>query len=717
VSSVLDHPFDRRRALREAAAVGLLYLAIATVVLWPLIRHLESTVLYGATDSVGTLRDYWAAQAQSKNPFTLSHDRLDGAPEGYPRSTAIAIANVLQPALILSAKGAIGLVGAWNVLTVAGFVLTAFAMFGVLRILGFRLPTAVIGGYVLGFGPWMYNRAYVGHAGMQQLWVLPMLVIACVFARRRRSLAWAAMIGALGSLAMYLHSYIGLMAGVVVVTFYALELILTPDRTRTLLLGSVTFITLAALFAPPLWLYARNPGGVAARVSQPISDLYNGGATLEDYLLPSSRNPVIGWLRPHRLEGEHVLFFGYVTMVLAAVGAAIALRGRRSFADDERAWLALFALAVGAVALYTSFKPVMHVGPLGFPTPSDAVVRVVAYWRAYVRVGTDVGIALVILSSFAYDRLLSRPRGGAIMAGLAALLIVELGVRLPVPTWRTNDVSAHVRWLAAHPGGIVANYPLPIERGDLDLGARENWYQTYHGHPLFALWGGNQGGTREEAIRIAASNLSDPTVANILATEHVRFVVVHDAVYRSLGATPPTLTTPSYRLVARLPDDTRIYTIHAARVDLGRLLIDQSERIALARAYPAPDASYGGGFNPPETFTDGRPWRWMTQNGDLDVRSVEPGRYLLVLDAFSNGEPRTLSLLDAAGHVLGSKTVTAERQTLTYGPVKLDGATTLNLHVDPGPRQLSATDPRQASVFLSPFELRPAPDFYGRLNG
>lgn len=705
---------ERHRLARESVAAFVAYAVVAVVELWPLIHHFGSSVLYGATDSTGTLRDYWAAQHQGANPFTFRHDALDGAPEGYPRSPALSVANAAQPAFIWLTKGALGLVGSWNVVTIAGFVGSALGAFVLLRWLGASSVAAFVGGYVFGFGPWMFDRAYAGHAGMQHLWVLPLLFAACVALHRRRTPLRAAAVGASLALAMYLHSYIGLMAGVIAVAFYALELVAEPARLRTIGLGAISAITALVLFAPPLVMYEQNTSSVSSAIHNPISELYSGGATLRDYLLPSARNPIIGSLRPLHLEGEHTLFFGYITLILAVAGAWIVLRRRRP--EDERVWIATFAVIVGVFGLITSFKPTMDIAGVHVPTPSDAIGRVVPYWRAYDRVGVDVGLALIVLAAFAIDRILSLRRGLLLVGALTALLVAELAMTFPVPTWRTSKVLPHVRWLADHPGGIVANYPLPIEAPALALGAEEYWYQTIHRHPLFALWGGNNGGTREEAIRIVASNLDDPDAGRVLATEHVRYVTVNDDAYRAEGATPPRLDPSEYTLVAHTTDGVRIFTVRAQPLDLTSYLLSQSQRLAEARAYPAPVASYGGGYNAPETFTDGRQWRWMTQNGDIDVKSVLAGRYLLIVDAFSNAQPRTLTLVDSHGHALGTQVVEKYAKTLVFGPFQLSGPTVLNLVATPGPQQLSATDTRQASVYLAPFELRPAPDFYGRLN-
>ncbi len=605
---------------------------------------MNSSVLYGATDSTGALADYWAAEQVGKSPFTFDHSPYDGAPEGYPRSTTVTAANAIQPGLIWATKGFLGLVGAWNWFTIAGFVLSAWAMFLLLVHLRFRLPTALLGGYVFGFGPWMFSRAYEGHSGMQHIWVLPLLFFTMLEVHRTRRKQWAAAAGVALAIAFYLHSYIGLMAGVLFVAAYAFDLLVSAGaRIRVLALGALSTVVSLVIFAPPLLLFGRDPGSVTSG-SQTFGDLMNNGAELLDYVLPSERHPLFGGLRPDRLAGgEHVLFFGYATVALAAIGVFLTIRGR--IAGSQRRYAAGLATAVGAVALVTSLKPIVHVGPLTIRTPSDLLVHVMSNWRVYSRVGVVVGLCLIVLASLAFDAVLARRRGGLIGAGIAAFLVFELAVGPPIPTWRTNVVLPHVRWLAAHPGGIVANYPLPIEKAQLALGAREFWYATEHGHPLFALFGGKNGGTREEAIRIVASNVADPLAAQVLAAEHVRYVVVHDDAYREVGVPPPTLDRASYKLVATPGGDTRIFTIKAAPADLDEVLFQQSSRIALARAYPTPDAEYGQGFNAGEKFADGRTGRWMTQNGDVIVHSAVAGRYYLVLDAFSWDTPRELTLV------------------------------------------------------------------------
>lgn len=694
------------------AALGVAlaaYLLASLLWLAPLWRHFDSAVLDGPTDSVGTLSDYWAAEQLGESIFTFDHNPYNGAPEGYPRSPTLVVANAYQPLLFHALDWLIGDVGAWNAITVAGFVLSALAAFALLRSLRLSLATCLLGGYVFGFGPWMFARANAGHGSMQHLWVLPLLFALCLALHRSPRMSLAAAAGAVVALAMYVHSYVGLMALVLAAAFYALELVLAGDRLRTLALAGCSALTTVVLFAPPLWLYLRDRSGLQRSLAQPFSDLEEGGATLRDYLLPSDLHPLLGSLRPDDLGHEHVLFWGWSTIVAAAVGAVVVLRRRD---PDPRRYAALLALAAGAAGFVVSLKPVLHVLGLPLYTPSWAIGQFVTFWRAYARIGVVVALALVVLAAFAFEALLGRRRGPLLAAAAALLVGLELAVGVPVRIWRTDAMPAHVQWLRDHPGGIVANYPLPVEERFGELAAAENWNVVKHGHPLFALWGGNNAGTREEAVRILASDIDNPLGLRVLTALGVRYIVVHEDVYEQLGLPVPD---PGSRDIVGVfeRDGKRILRPNASVPNLNRLLLEQSSRIAQARAFPPALVEKSGGWNAPEEFHDGRMWTWMTQGGRIAVDVELPGPYYVVFDAAANAEPRTVTVrID--GRAVAATRVETFAQRVRLGPFRLRGETVITLAADPGPRPLGET--RVGSVFVSPVEIRPAPAFFGRLN-
>ena len=90
------------------------------------------------------------------------------------------------------------------------------------------------------------------------------------------------------------------------------------------------------------------------------------------------------------------------------------------------------------------------------------------------------------------------------------------------------------------------------------------------------------------------------------------------------------------------------------------------------------------------------------------------GPYFIIFDAAANAEPRTVTVrLD--GRDVGTTEVATFVQRVRLGPFTFKGKTTLTFTSDPGPAGLGPD--RVGSVFVSPIEIRPAPAFYGRLNG
>ena len=124
---------------------------------------------------------------------------------------------------------------------------------------------------------------------------------------------------------------------------------------------------------------------------------------------------------------------------------------------------------------------------------------------------------------------------------------------------------------------------------------------------------------------------------------------------------------------------------------------------------PPPTVAVAGGFNPAEPY-NGSTGNWMIQNGEIRVENgdVTPLRVAIRAVAFSNGQPRVLELRDDSGKVVSSVTVPAIATAVSFAPVEVPpGTTHLTLVASPGPDAIGASDPRQASVFLTEVAARP----------
>lgn len=706
------------RRVRYSAALAFF---VAATLLWllPLSAHLGTRVLGTAGDATSALRETWAAGQQGENPFTLRHDYLLGAPEGLPQSTSITLANAAQPLFIWVLGSLVGNVVAWNVLLIAGFALAGFAMFVLLDRLGLHVLAALFGGYAFAFSSYEFEQAFLGHAGLVQIWIFPLLLMALLHLRQARSLSSAALVGLILASAFYLTSYFALFGIFLVTLFMAVDLVGArgTQRLRSFTLFGASLAITLTLFSPALVAWLRDRESVSAFVSRPLSDLQKGGASMLEYLAPSGSHHLLGAaVHPGDRTSfpvEHTIFLGYTTMALALGAAFLIVRGHGSRPlCPGYGFLVRFSLALIPAAFVMSLPRFVHPFGIALPAPSYLIGNVTTYWRVYARFGLFVSLGLIVLAAVALDALVRRKRG--LPAGLALLVAaaLELAPGPPIETFATSPRPPYATWLAQRPGGIVADYPLIGVRASFDAYRETYAYeQVAHGHPLFERNVSIPIATREEAFRLLARDLTDPLTARILAAEGVRYVVVHDDAYRNQGlehVNPPRRT---YAEVASFPG-TRIFRVHAPRANLDRVVAASIYLIPEIEGVPTPHAAFGAGFHPPERFKDGRLWRWMVQGGRIEVEapaSVSPVRFTAF--AFSAHRARTVQLLDPRGRILASAVVGTALTRLVLGPFALPaGHTELRLRVLPGPEELGGGDTRVASVFISPFQLRPIAD-------
>jgi hypothetical protein len=703
------------RSTRYVLAFAFFAAAI-TIVFHAVLLHPGNHILFGFSDGTSQIRDYWTAAAQHKTPFTLTHDAYDGAPEGRDLAPAIQVANLFQPAFVWSLRGVVGLVGAWNAFLFLGLIATAMATFAFLDWLGCSFGAAVFGAYVATLNPWAIERAFAGHVAFLHGWVYIALTAALIRTRSRRSYRSAVVAGTALATCFYMASYDGLFASVLLLVFFMVELFrLRVARRRTVEMAVLAFATTAVLLTPVLFLYARERTAVQAQAQHAVTQLATYGASPLAYLIPSSRNPVFSFmyaLHPNDFT-EQTLFYGYTTIILAIVGVVRLRRRDPWLRDPRRWWTAIFFAVLIPTAFVLSLPRVYVVGSLHIYMPSAVLGEITTFWRVYARFGILVGLGLAVVAALTLTSLARRDRRWHLLApvALAAVACLEF---LPgdVKAFSTTAQPPYSSWLARHPGGIVATYPPALDQDPgIKLSGRDFWYQKLDGHPRFAYYGPGTIDTYANALRLLSRYPTDPLTPGILATEGVRYAVVHDDVYRAQQQQPPKLDPAHFHLVARLAN-TRIYRVTGPRLDLHRVVAEHAVELAEVQGLKAPSVEYASGFNQPETYK-GSVRRWLENDGRLEVdnESSRVDEVLITGLAFSNARPRLLQIEDAHGRVLAAATIPTFEVPLSLGPLHVPpGRSTFVLHATPGPTQLSATDKRYASVFIL-LQLQPVPDY------
>jgi len=672
-----------RRRVRDVFAL-VAFVGFTAFWFHALLLHLGSAVLLGPSDETSSIRQYWAAQYLGKTPFTLHRDPFNGAPEGLFVSTAVQIANGLIPGTIWLLHYVMGLTAAENTFLLSGFALTGFAVYLLLDRLGLEPVAAIYAGFVVAFNPWMLERAYAGHHGYMQAWVFPVLVAALLWVRRTHRVVAAAAAGAALTLTFYASSYYGLLAALVFGVFFLVDLFQQPtwrDRLWSFTLLDVAAVTAIIVFLPALIAWRSDQQAVAAGVTNPVSQLQSGGASLSSYVLPWWRNPALGGITTHfypqtasnwSANGMNTLYIGWSLIALAAFGAVLVIR--RDPETMRTATLRFFlvcSLILVPAAFICSLKRKVPLLGIDIPMPAYFVGQVTTFWRIFARFGVLVTFSCAILAAVALTVALRRFRRGRLIAIVAfALIALEYTAGLP-PVYRLS-APPWATWLRAQPAGSVANYPMPTDKPQATELLQETYFQQVHSqHPQFMLFGSGTGGTREDAIRLLARYVTDPLTPGILKAEGVKYVLLHDDVYRAEGEQPPGIPA-DFHLVAKLPGDVRALALNSRveAADLPAVLDQNAAQIALVQGLPAPSLEMSA------TTTGSNGARVLHGESTFDLSWNDPRlkRVQVLIHASSQSAPTSLELLAPDGRVLARSAIGAADTLVSWGPIDLSGS-------------------------------------------
>jgi hypothetical protein len=545
------------------------------VVTWPL-----ATRFWHAT--WGGPGDGWALIWQTRIRFehgisyfspTVTSDV--GWPVGGSVASAIMLSNaVLElPTFVLLALG-VDDVAAYNVITFVVSVASSLAMGLAVWRLGCRKSVAFWAGLAYLLAPLHLEKIAI-HPTLASMASLPLLLLGIVEWSRRPSLRSGALVVGSAALSVYTHAYYGIAAALVLLASLPVVLVVARRAGRLRPTTIATTKLAAVLVLLPLPLAAA-----LAHQSSLVSGLVHHAVYLNSLavrphlvFLPSVDNAVFGGLSRDYIgarglavnEGELALYLGLLTIALAVIAVASALR--RDIPGLPVVVAAVVAL-VGVIFAAPAKVDVPLIGVVRLPV--SYLNELFDFVSAPARFFALTLTGMIVLAALGLERLL-RGMPGRWAALLVAGACVISAVELPFHRDGILEDTGPTPLVRAMAETIPENEPVaqyPSLDASLRPVADQLFYQLQHGHPV---QNGGLPGTPGDALRRLVSNHLHPRTPGRLARLGYRWAtydqpqaVKAQELVGSLyppGESPPL---PSgYRVVRRISDGSMIMRIVA----------------------------------------------------------------------------------------------------------------------------------------------------------
>jgi O-antigen/teichoic acid export membrane protein len=595
------------------------------ILMWPVVRHLSSTIIGSpGSDSTGSVSFLWTLQHESGfHLLGTTHHTLSGAPVGWDEGNGLNIQWSLPYYPAYLATLLFGPVAAYNLITLAGYVLSGASMYLLTRYLGCGRLVASWAAVVFIIFPWHWARAE--HASLTHLEVLALLVLALVAAARRPNVIRFGLVGA-ATLACWLTSgYFGAMAVITVIAFSAGAVLVVRNRSAVIAgAGAVG----AAILASGLVAIGSYASGVnaGAGIEREADALKPYGLRPLELFVPAPNHLLFDlnsfWARhmhgsPNFTEISN--FLGLLTFALAIGWIVVAFRKR----------LAL-ALTVGLIAAFVvGFLFALPSPSYGITMPSKLLWNVLSAFRVPSRWDPLLMTTLLPLAALGLQALstaVARKRQVlAAVAVVAAMVIsfVELGTHR-VAHFRTVPVPPEYTALVRNtPTGVLAEYPL----GYSDI---YRLWQRIHERPLV---NGAPESSPANQVRLMVLDPAQPGTAETLSLLGVTAIAVHPGGPADTPLQPREPTTdPGYRLVGRFPDRSSVWRVVAQSAPA---LVTLPAGFGAPRLYPGTGVGY--------PLVDG------AGVALLEIHAKKAGVIRLLFDATSPSGSREVRIQDTQG--------------------------------------------------------------------
>ena len=506
-----------RAGVRRSLAALLLFSALAAFHTWPLASAPGTLSRHDNTDAV--LNEWavaWVAHQLPRNPLKLFDANIF-----HPEPNTLAFSEHLFVQSIMGAPllwAGVPTVLVHNLLILAGFALTGWAMCMVLWRWTGDWYAAVLGGMLLAFNAHSLTR--IAHLQAVHVEFLPFALLALDRLLIQRTLRSALLLSAMFVLQSLTSNYL-----LVFMTFGMTAAALSrarewaaPGRVRALALLCASGVIAIALLLPFLWPYmeARRDQGL----SRSLGEVTHYSAAWQDYLSASGRIHYSLWSAPLWRGAGAALFPGVTALGLVF---ALVLSGPAWRSRVPRMWMAL-----GVAGLLLSFGTSIPGYEFLYQT-----VPLLQGIRASVRFGYLVLAAVAALAAFglvvAREKLATRPRVRTAVSVGAVLLVTVESARLPVGYSPAHQTPGVYRVLATQPVGALVELPLysPAafsRNGIYMLHATEHWKPLLNGYSGFI-----PASYRRHADVLRT--FPDRASLDYLRTLGVSHVVVHESLF------------------------------------------------------------------------------------------------------------------------------------------------------------------------------------------
>lgn len=686
----------------QSTLAFLAYAAFAIAITWPFAVQ-PGTTLYGiqGADLTSSVSKYQELADAMQLPFLAGTAPDINAPVGLPTTWALDLASLPSSLALWILSVAFGAVTAHGLFALAGFTLSALAMFLFVRRITGHPGAALIAGLAFGFWPYAYEYGWTSIQYMHG-WVLVLVLWRMHELLEKPSTANGLLAGASAVLAMTWTPYFLLIAGVAYAALAVCGLAIAASRGAFVpqLRGQVVATVTVALFLGALGAITSTADFEGVRANDP-RDAIAFSARPFMYLVPGPTHPVLGevtkpWvhsrygdpnLAPTKTAAYSNVYLGMFVMLAGVLALLLLLKQALTRAHNPTS--GRLPVAVGGMAatafvtgLVFSAPPEARLFGIDLPLPYHFINEVTTTFRVASRFAVVAMLGLCVLAGLAIAAILRRRP-----FNVQAVVIAALAIAVPLDLWARPDPGTsqvdvppvYGELLADQPPGIVAEYPLVAARNAASL---TTFLQQYHGHRLFNGWADD---SEDESRKMELQDLTASRTAPLLARHGVRYVVARHFPPGTAGL-PPRYPSPgaSIRGLRKIGSDAygTLYRVVA-----------QPARYAVAAI---------SGFHLPEL--DQRV-RWVReQRAQIEV--VAPCARCRGTLSFASGtfaQPRRLEIRDERGRSVYSDTVGSSAQRLRV-PLRFSRRTVLTLTTTPPPQSVDATlhngDMRRLGIFV-----------------